>query len=198
MGRFVISLFCCVFLAASALAESAAPVVFLGDSLTQQCDWDTMFEGVTTFNGGLQGDTAADMPTRLEKIEKLNPRQIFLMIGINDLSRGETPEDVAASYRALFERLGKLEAEICVESVLPVNMEIIHQYGSYAVDNRDVQTLNAYIKGLAEEFGMTYVDLYPLFSDQGVLCPPYTSDGLHLSQEGCSVWADALEPYLAR
>lgn len=197
MRRFMIAFFCCVVFTASALAEPADAVAFLGDSITWQCDWDTMFNGVKSFNGGLQGDTAAGMLTRLDEIEKLNPRKIFLMIGINDLSKGAAPKDIAASYRALLERLAKLEAEVYVESVLPVNMEIIRQHGSYTVDNRDVQTLNAYIEGLADEFGVTYVDVYSPFLDQGVLCPTYTIDGLHLSEEGYGILADSLEPYIA-
>ena len=43
---------------------------------------------------------------------------------------------------------------------------------------------------------MTYLDLAPLFLLDGEMNPDYTIDGVHLTQAGYDVWADAIAEYI--
>ena len=51
------------------------------------------------------------------------------------------------------------------------------------------------LKALAKEKGLTYINLFPLFTEKGsnVLRADLTTDGLHLKEEGYKIWVKAIK-----
>ena len=47
----------------------------------------------------------------------------------------------------------------------------------------------------AKEKGLTYINLFPLFTEKGsnVLRADLTTDGLHLKEEGYKIWVKAIK-----
>src|SRR6478735_10221234 len=62
--------------------------VFLGNSITERGAWGELLSGQPIMNRGIGGDNTFGVLARLEGVAKAKPKKIFLLIGINDLSRG--------------------------------------------------------------------------------------------------------------
>ena len=63
-------------------------LVFIGDSLTQWCDWDRRFPEHTVTNLGISGETVEGLLARRERIHAqiVDPDFLFLMTGINNIA----------------------------------------------------------------------------------------------------------------
>ena len=173
-------------------------IVFLGNSITDGMEWSELLGNKKCINRGISADITEGILIRLGAITKLQPAKLFIMIGVNDLSRNMTPEEVAANYRKILERV-KSETPrtlVYIESVLPVNpatgMALNHT-------NKTPQIieLNGILKELAAEFGYTYIDLFSVMADANNYLPRKCSiDGLHLTYEGYRIWAEAIKEYV--
>ena len=79
-------------------------IVFVGNSITEQCDWAELLGRSDVRNRGIAGDVTAGLLDRLDPILEGRPRQLFLMIGINDLiSHG--PEYILSNYQKIVDRI---------------------------------------------------------------------------------------------
>lgn len=170
-------------------------VVLLGDSLTEWNDWVAMLGDARLRNRGIAGDTVAGVERRLAPILAARPRQIVLMIGINDLLGGADAPAVLAAQRAL---IGRIRAEapgtaLLVQSLLPVDP---HAVG--ARHNPRIAEVNAGLAPIARDAGAAWLDLWPRLGGAAGLDRRYTYDGLHLNGDGYAVWAEALAPSLSR
>ncbi len=66
-----------------------AEIVMLGDSLINHAEWRDLFPSKIIANYGISGDTTAGVLDRIDSIYKINPTKVFIMVGINDLMKGE-------------------------------------------------------------------------------------------------------------
>ena len=179
-----------------AIATGRRDVVMLGDSLTDRGEWSELLERPVA-NRGIAADTIADVRARLDDVVALAPRVVFVLIGVNDLLEGATPEAMASKHAAL---LGELRrrlptTRIIVESLLPIRDEIVAR--DQPLTTATVQKANRLLASGAAAAGADWVDVASHLADaSGELDPRYSSDGLHLTGAGYRVWADALRPYL--
>jgi lysophospholipase L1-like esterase len=166
-------------------------IVFLGDSITEFCDWAELLDNKDVVNRGIPGDVTSGVLSRLTGLENEKPDKIFLMIGINDLMNGVPGKQVLNNYEEILKRLKKAGIEgVYPQSILPVNNLI--PYHKIVSDDL-IQEVNAGIKELSQKYGYHYVDLYPLFIDQsGNLGNELTTDGLHLSGKGYLIWKSSI------
>lgn len=165
-------------------------VVFLGDSITYGGEWGELLNCPKCQNRGISGDISAGILARLGDILAEKPAKIFLMIGINDISRGIPNDTIIANYREFIRRT-KAESpktRIYLQSVLPTN-DTFRKF----VDKNDesITALNDAMREIAKaDRSITYIDLYKGFLDKdGRLEKSYTYDGLHLLGEGYAHWA---------
>ncbi|HEY9663947.1 MAG TPA: GDSL-type esterase/lipase family protein, partial [Allocoleopsis sp.] len=62
--------------------------------------------------------------------------------------------------------------------------------------NQHIAELNRQLESIAREEGVYFLDLYSLFANaQGNLNMMYSTDGLHLNDQGYHVWSIALQVY---
>lgn len=175
------------------------PVVFFGDSITFGADWQRLFPEAPVVNRGISGDTTLGLLNRQNEVIALHPRQIFLMIGTNDLCFGRPVEQVVANYDRI---LARFHAElpgtpVYVQSVLPFNDQMFPSNGLRK--NRIIRDLNQAIKPLAQKYGYEYLDLSGAFTgSDGRLLPQYTYDGLHLNDDAYLVWRRLIDSYVAK
>jgi lysophospholipase L1-like esterase len=160
-------------------------LVFIGDSLTQWCDWEQRLPGHIVTNLGIAGETVEGLLARRERIRAriLDPDFIFLMTGINNIATGE--RDIIKPYREIVRNLTTWykKARTVVQSVLPADLEWI--------DNNDIRDINRLLEQIAREYGADYLDIYSRFVDpQGNPQHGYLSDdGVHLAGMGYDVWS---------
>ena len=169
-------------------------VVLLGDSITEGFEVAKYLPGRRVLNRGIGADVIGnDLPAddnrgvlkRLdESVFNCAATDVFLMIGINDLGSGRTPDVMEQGYRDILQRI-KTETprvRVHVQSVLPTR-------DNYAKHNANVVDFNGRLKKLAEEFGYDYLDIHALVADdKGELKAEYTGDGLHLNEAAYKVW----------
>jgi lysophospholipase L1-like esterase len=179
------------------LPDTRNEIVFLGNSITDGAEWFELLGNKRCRNRGISGDVTEGILLRLDAITKLHPSSIFLLIGINDLSRDMTVDEIIANYRKILQRM-KSETprtKVYVQSVMPVNPA----GGNKRLEGKtpEIIELNNRLKTLAPEFGYTYIDLFTPLADSNNLLPKkYSLDGLHLSYEGYRVWVETIRPYV--
>jgi lysophospholipase L1-like esterase len=181
---------------------------FLGDSITRRWEathrenWDHNFAGWRTGNFGAGGDRTQNVLWRLGngELAGANPKVIVLMIGTNNVGlakpqdvNGELVDDTVRGITAVVRALrdGAPDAKILLTGITPRNPE------------KDVElmpTINAIndrIARLADEKHVRFLNVNPkMAGPDGHPRPGVTEDGLHLSNEGYQIWADAMRPIL--
>ena len=86
------------------------------------------------------------------------------------------------------------ETKVYLQSLLPIN-ESFNRYKRLTNKTYQIPEINARLETLAKEKKITFINLYPLFTEKGtnVLKKELTYDGLHLNDEGYKVWVDAIK-----
>ncbi len=168
-------------------------IVFLGNSITQGGNWKKLLGDSTVINRGIGGDITFSMLLRLDDVIQRKPSKIFLLIGINDISKGIPEEVIMENIFTIVAKLRSSKAEVFVQSVLPVNPSVKDFPKKYDKQEQ-VTVLNTQLKKYAERLRYTFVDLYPKFLDkENRLDVKYTNDGLHLNAAGYSKWVAILK-----
>ena len=166
-----------------------ADIVFVGDSITARAEWQEYYPDKVVLNRGIDSDVAEGVYHRLDTIIDKAPDELYLMIGINDIRQGIDTGITLNFYGQILDRLQKElpDCTIYVQSVLPVN-------SSTGIDNKDVETLNASIRALADARSLPYIDVYSKLVDQNRDLPAeYSVDGVHMTGAGYQIWLDALK-----
>lgn len=169
------------------LPEEAPLSIVVGDSISQWWPADLLPQDRYWLNQGISGDTTAGILSRLSSFAQTRPDTIHLMAGINDLKNGASDVDVLLNLAEIMRRLREQhpEAHVIVQSILPTRRDNL--------PGDRIRALNAQIEAIAREQQVTYVDLYPVFSDDaGNLRAELTTDGLHLNHYGYEVWQLAI------
>lgn len=175
-------------------------ILFVGNSITDGGEWCELFQNPNVKNRGISGDTTQGVYDRLDALLKGTPAQIFLLIGINNVPRGESADSIAAGIRRIVQRIRQESpaTEVLVQSVLPVTP----QYGKFDGHTSRwqlVPEINRRVRRLAQEEKVTYIDLFSHFADaEGKMKPKYTNDGLHLKGNGYLLWKEVVQPFLKK
>lgn len=178
-----------------AYPNSRKDIVFLGNSLTAHPDWSELLDAKHARNRGISGDITYGVLERLDEVTEGKPSKIFLLIGINDISRSIPDSLILNNYKKIVKRI-KTETpgtELYIQTLLPTNNNFT-KFKRHYNREKNVYWLNNELKKLAAEEKITLIDLHPEFADsEGRLIEAYTHDGLHLTHEGYKKWAEILE-----
>ena len=180
------------------LPNSANEIIFLGDSLTDGCNWSELFQDPRMKNRGIGGDITDGILIRLREVTESQPAKIFLMIGINDLARGKQVPDVVNNIQAIIKKIRSSSPRtvIYLQSLLPVNSDF-GMFPEHTNKGSAVIAVNDRLKNLAEKYAITYIDIHSaLVNKEGKLHPNYTYDGLHLTGEGYVIWKRQIRDYM--
>ncbi len=172
-------------------------IVMLGNSLTEGGkDWGKRLGWKNVVNRGIVGDEIMGVYNRLHQILPGKPKMIYYLLGANDVSHHLTSDEIIRRTRLVIDRIMQEspETEIVLQSCLPIN-ESFKRYKNLDGKTYQFPEINAKLKELAEEKGLQYIDLFPLFVEPGtsILRKELTNDGLHLKDAGYDIWVDALK-----
>jgi len=167
-------------------------IIFLGNSITDYCDWYELFGKSNIKNRGIGGDIINGVIDRLDEVVESKPKKIFLMIGTNDLGRGNNVNEILSDY----ERLVKLilektpKTELYLQSILPTHNQPTRK-------NTDIIEINKGIVLIAQKYSLIYVDLFDLLKTvNNELNMDFSFDGLHLNGNGYLIWKKAIIGYV--
>lgn len=181
--------------------------LFLGNSITEGFDLQKHF-GKPYVNRGIGGNTTEAILFRLDEVIRLNPKNIILMIGVNDISRGVDEEEILDNYRQILDRIQNAlpGIRIFTLSVLPVRdnfdlrrlaintaywMTFVRPYDM----NPSIIALNQKISVISEDAGVTYFDIHSYFlEDKGdlQLNSSLAVDNVHLNEKGYALLTQLL------
>jgi lysophospholipase L1-like esterase len=172
-------------------------IIFIGDSITEQCNWSELFDNPEILNRGIGGDVLEGVAKRLEFLKTSEPAALFLMIGINNMNRGDPNDEIFLEYKLLVEKIEDYNpsTKLFLQSILPINQKLF--IGIPIASNESIESLNQNIQKLAENMGAVYVNLYSHFlNTEGELDKKYSNDGLHLSCKGYILWKEIVNNYI--
>ena len=112
---------------------------------------------------GIGGDTTSGVLTRLHQVTSGKPSQVFLLIGTNDVSFGESDETIVDNIVTILERFADEapETEVFVQSILPrgatyrdriesLNSKIQAAIGELHEQGRSLQTCQHYLRAIKQ------------------------------------------------
>ena len=175
-------------------------IVFLGNSITDGCEWAELFDNRHIKNRGIRGDRSEWLLERLDTLIAGHPKKLFLMIGTNDLAAGVAPARIVEHVRRLIDRF-RTESrwtKLYVQSIFPVNgVDAGGKTRKHWSKGAEIIETNKLLQELCRELDIPYLDIYSVLVDErGLLDKRYTNDGLHLTGEGYLVWKKAIEQYV--
>lgn len=180
------------------LGTTSEDIIFLGNSLTHGAEWHELFNNPNVKNRGINGDTVDGISERLESVTAGEPKKIFLLCGVNDVSHNLTADQISAKLIALVEKIKEQSpnTRIYVESLLPINNNF-NRYKLLAGKEQVIKDINKTLALRMPEMGVEYIDVTDLFTDKnGNLREDFTNDGLHLLGPAYIVWRDYLQPFV--
>lgn len=166
-----------------------ADIVMIGDSITDRAEWVELLGVVNVANRGINSDTTDGVIERMTSIYSTNAKKAFIMIGINDIAKGKTPETIFENYKIIIKGLSENNITPHIQSTLLAGRSE-EQY------NTSVNTLNSMLKKYAKEHGVVFIDLNEILTTGGVLNASYTTDDIHLNGNGYTAWSKAIEQYI--
>ncbi|RYZ45177.1 MAG: sialate O-acetylesterase, partial [Chitinophagaceae bacterium] len=175
--------------------NSAKDIIFLGNSITAGVDWVELFGNPGVRNRGISGDITFGVLERMHEVTEGAPEKVFILIGINDISRNIPDSVIVGNYEKMIRQIKKEspKTKIYFQTLMPVNNSFTQFKNHYNKDEH-ILFVNESLKALAAKEKITLIDLYPHFLDsEKKMDKRYTIDGLHLNAEGYMVWADILK-----
>ncbi len=182
-------------------------LVFLGDSITMMWRtqsgfeggskvWDEYYKPLNACNYGISGDKTETILWRLTEgrnMDGFNPRVCVLLIGINNLLQGSTPENTAAGIKTIVETLRGSHPQM---KILLLGIFPCWQKADNPVRQK-VKDTNAIISKLGDGKNVFYADIGAVFLEEdGSISKEILRDYLHLSEKGYERWAKAMRPHL--
>lgn len=182
----------------SKLPITPKDILFIGNSITNGAEWNELFPRKRVKNRGISGDTSEGVYDRLDAVVKGKPAKIFILVGINDISRGIQVDTIVQNMKRIVEKIQNEspKTKIYIQSILPVNPD----FGMFKGHMKPqlIKEINQSYQNIVQEYKVNYIDLYSHFLEEGTdkMDKKYTNDGLHLLGEGYLLWREIVKPYL--
>lgn len=183
--------------------EGNVDLIFIGDSITQGWEgagkdaWAKHYARRNAVNLGIGGDRTQHVLWRLDNgnIEGIAPKAAVLMIGTNNSNGADnTAEEIGAGIEAIVKKLREKlpKTKILILAVFPRG----EQPNPQREKNAQASEIAA---KLADNQNVFFLDIGDKFvAADGTLTREIMPDFLHLSPKGYEIWADAIEPSVAK
>jgi len=163
-----------------------ADIVMFGDSLTNNINWNELFN-LPIINRGVGGDVTNGYLHRMEYIYKLKPKKVFVNGATNDFKAGYSITEVFNNYKQIIKLLK-------IHNIIPYIQSAI--YTNFEEINVKNKKLNDLLKQYCLDNAIEYIDLNKNLSINNKLLSKYTIDGSHLNAEGYKVWKEDIKEYI--
>jgi len=188
--------------------QGSVDLLLIGDSITHnwggvpqpggpgQPLWDKYFGSRNAVNLGFGWDRTQHVLWRLQngEIDGINPKVAVVMIGTNNMGTNSS-EDIATGIDTIVSTLRhKLpRMKILLLGIFPRDRE------PNTPNRKEIAEVNQKISVLGKYKNITYLDLSSTFlQPDGTISPEIMKDYLHPTTKGHAIWAQAMEPTLAK
>lgn len=172
--------------------------LFLGNSITSGLS-QYLGEKDSVVVSGINGDFTEGLLQRVGGCVNEEVSSVFIQIGINDILAGFSRKRILENYQEIIRKVKQHVPAyaIHVQSIFPVSFN--EGFMSDPEDANDqIRKVNEGLKKLCREENVHYMDLHPLFIEEGQLREDYTFDGVHLTDTGYKRWIKELDRFLRR
>jgi len=178
------------------MPDTPNEIIMLGNSITDGCEWSELFQNSNIKNRGISGDITEGVLYRLDEVTRSKPAKVFLLIGINDLSRNITADTVFENICKIATKIRSVSpaTKVFIQSILPVN-PAFDNFPRHNTRTPDVLEINKKLEQWCKENNFGFVDLFHSFTEKGTdfMNPEYSNDGLHLTGAGYLKWAEIIK-----
>ncbi|MCB9034586.1 MAG: G-D-S-L family lipolytic protein [Chitinophagales bacterium] len=167
-------------------------IIFLGNSITEGCDWVELFRNSKIKNRGISGDIIEGVINRINEVVESHPQKIFLLIGTNDLARNKSINQILSDYERLIILIKDKtpKTELYIQSILPTHNQETRKNG-------DILEINKGLMKLSAKYNSVFINLFESFrNEKNELDLTYSYDGLHLNGNGYLLWKKVIENYV--
>jgi lysophospholipase L1-like esterase len=182
-------------------------LLFTGDSITDffyygrpgyplmngRTVWDKYFGSLNAADFAVSGARTQNVIFQFQngELEGFKAKCIVMMIGTNNISAGNTPEDTVNGIKAIIAEIQKHQpdAKLLLLGIFP--------RGRTATDpwRPGIKQVNAAISKLDDGQHIFYMDIGDKFLEpDGSIAPETMSDALHPAEKGYTIWAEAILP----
>lgn len=176
------------------LPKSQHNIIFLGDSISDGAEWSELFGDPRIINRGISGDFSIGILNRLEEVYTRKPEKVFLLIGINDLTRNLTTDSIVKNIVWIVNLIKSKSpnTQVYVQSVFPVN-ERFGKFSGHTSKRAQILELNEQLSSICKKYTYEYIDVFSYLVDStGRLNTQFTNDGLHLNSKGYLQWKEVV------
>jgi lysophospholipase L1-like esterase len=152
---------------------------------------------VSLTNPAVNGFTTLDLiANELGYVDRLTPVLVTILIGVNDIVQGRTPEQYRTSLVRIYDKVGALglSSGRVVAISIPNWSEVpaAKNFGEQAALRRLTDTFNSIAQREAETGGFTWIDITAV-STSAMEDPGWiSSDQLHPGDAQYAAWADVI------
>ncbi len=114
-------------------------------------------------------------------------KKVYIMLGINEI--GNDLDSTFNNFKGLVENVRAKASDAVI--FLQANMHVSFDAQTPSINNERINALNQKISSLADNSGIYYIDINPVFDDEkGNLQDGYTSDGVHVLGAIYQKWSE--------
>lgn len=174
-------------------------VLFFGDSITKGWVrdgldvWKARFVPMKAENFGISGDCTQHVLWRIQngELENIQPKVVVLLIGTNNISSHDTPEDIAKAVGAI---VGEIRHRSPKTRILLLGILTRRELATHP-DREIVRANNRLLSQLQDGDHVVYLDLGDkLLQPDGNMSVEISKDFVHLTPKGYEIFADAIQP----
>jgi len=164
-------------------------LLFLGDSLIANFDWQARITHFEVQNLSTCGETVQSLLNKMPLIKEQadDPQIIFIMIGTNNLLMEDYTYIDSLQKSVVLLSQYYPTAEIIINSLFPLQISWI--------DQEAIQQLNRSMKTISLQSGCCFLDLFANF--KSIKAGLFQADGIHFTEAGYNLWAKSILEYIA-
>jgi lysophospholipase L1-like esterase len=165
-------------------------LLFIGDSLLVDFNWQQRITHFEVINLSVAGETAQGLLARLPVVQKQveNPHIIVVMTGTNNLYLKDY--NYLETLREIVVQLSQYypTAEVILNSLLPI------QLPGFSVN--EVMLINKKIEALSLQSGCCYLDMFSKLKGKPGLFF-FRAGSIHITEAGYNLWAKSILEFIA-
>src|SRR5690606_7305518 len=89
--------------------------IFVGDSITDHGEFQEYFPGQTVLNRGISEDTSDGVLNRIKEVAERKPREVYIMIGINDIRAGTDAKTYRKNVDSIIQSFDKDATKVILQ-----------------------------------------------------------------------------------
>lgn len=171
--------------------------IFMGDSITEALSEFGILDSYNVIAN--KGDTVIKASQNIDKLQGINPKNLVLLYGMNDViafDSNSSEESSNAFKEKYIELINSIKAvlpktNIYLISPLPVMNNAVNT--NYRLTNENLNEFRLKVTEVATATGSTYIDLASIITDKDSL---HEQDGIHYKYDFYRIWLDLLKNYI--